>query len=47
MTRVTYGWQCADCGESGSGPRSDKAAERHTSATGHSTRAYGTPEEDA
>jgi len=37
----------ADCGESGSGPRSDKAAERHTSSTGHSTRAYGTPEEDA
>lgn len=45
MTALAYAWRCLGpatvppqpCDEHGDGPGSDKAAERHTKASGHGT----------
>jgi hypothetical protein len=41
--KVVYGWRCLDCAEAGEGEGSDRAAEKHGKASGHSTASWGAP----
>lgn len=41
--KVELGWVCLDCEEHGDGEGSDKSAEKHGKATGHSTRSWSVP----
>lgn len=52
-TALRQRWACvahehlAHCDAHGTGPRSDRDAERHTKTTGHSTSSISEPEETA
>lgn len=44
-TELHEGWHCTTCGEHGEGPTSDRAADKHTRTTHHTTRAWTRPKE--
>ena len=44
---ITEAWTCTTCDAHGTGPGSDRAADKHTRTTGHTTRTTATPEEPA
>lgn len=52
-TTIAQSWTCiahehlAHCDAAGTGPRSDRDAEKHTRTTGHSTASIAEPEETA
>ena len=52
-TTLTQRWACIahehleHCDAAGTGPRSDRDAEKHTKTTGHATSSVGAPEETA
>lgn len=45
MTALTYSWACRSCNASGTGPTSDKDAERHTKQASHATVSGAKPKE--
>lgn len=45
MTGLAYGWDCRDCDQHGTGDTSDRAADKRTRTTGHTTRSHATPQE--
>ena len=45
MTALTIHWRCYYCTESGTGPSSNAAAEKHTKQHGHATCTWTTTKE--
>lgn len=43
MIRLAYTWECQNCAEHGTGPKSDLEARKHTEGTGHATRTHARP----
>lgn len=45
MTALVESWACRNCDAHGTGTTSDRAADKHTRTTGHTTRTTATPKE--
>ena len=47
MITLAHQWRCLDpgCDDAGTGPDSDRAAEKHLRATGHGVTAWAEPQE--